>query len=268
MSRCKASRGDAAKAAGTKGQSHVGSTRKWRLPTTHRDRHETLQKGLGTVRGDNSRKDGTTVHTTWCRADSAHLVQFVHSVVRTVVLCTDMLCVYVVHVSRARAVIRFALLRFTSRTALGIHSFIHEPHAARTERARTTLHTRLDSRLLRNVCEHTLPLSSFALLCVVVVPPAVDVLVHGRRVLLLLCRWWDVTCSPLVPCTVYLARLPEQYERAAGGQFGATLTRRLRFSLSSPISPCFFLRDQKLSSGVLLLTFMTTHLFYASFADT
>ena len=118
------------------------------------------------------------------------------------------------------------------------------------------------------MCEHTLPLSSFALLCVVVVPPAVDVLVHGRRVLFLLCRWWDVTCSPLVPCTVYLARLPEQYERAAGGQFGATLTRRLRFSLSSPISPCFYLRDQKLSSGILLLTFMTTHLFYVSFADT
>ena len=64
----------------------------------------------------NSRKEDTTVHTTWCRADSAHFVQFVHSVVRTAVLCTDMLSVYVVHVSRARAVLRFALLRFASRT--------------------------------------------------------------------------------------------------------------------------------------------------------
>ena len=35
-----------------------------------------------TARRD-SRKDGTTVHTAWCRADSAHLVPFVHSVVRT-----------------------------------------------------------------------------------------------------------------------------------------------------------------------------------------
>ena len=33
------------------------------------------------------------------------------------------------------------------------------------------------------VCKHTVPLSSSALRCVVVVPPAVDVLVHGRRVL-------------------------------------------------------------------------------------
>ena len=51
-------------------------------------------------------------------------MQFVHSVVRTAVLCTDMLFENVVHVSRARAVLRFALLRFASRTALGIHSFI------------------------------------------------------------------------------------------------------------------------------------------------
>ena len=68
-----------------------------------------------------ARKDGTTVHTTWCRADSAHLEQFVHSVVRTVVSCTDMLCVYVVHVSRTRAVLRFALLRSASRTALATY---------------------------------------------------------------------------------------------------------------------------------------------------
>ena len=68
-----------------------------------------------------ARKDGTTVHTTWCRADSAHLVQIVHSVVRTVELCTDMLCVFVVHVSRARAVLRFALLRFASRAAPGTY---------------------------------------------------------------------------------------------------------------------------------------------------
>ena len=69
----------------------------------------------------NSRKDGTTVHPTWCRADSAHFVQFVHSDVRTAVLCTDMWFVYVVHVSRKRAVLRFALLRFASRTALGTY---------------------------------------------------------------------------------------------------------------------------------------------------
>ena len=68
-----------------------------------------------------ARKEGTTVHTTWRRADSAHFVQFVHSVVRTALLCTDMLSVYVVHVSRSRAVLRFALLRFASRTALGTH---------------------------------------------------------------------------------------------------------------------------------------------------
>ena len=43
---------------------------------------------------------------------------------RTVVLC---LCV--VHVSRTRAVLRFALLRFASRTALGVPSFIHS-HAS------------------------------------------------------------------------------------------------------------------------------------------
>ena len=62
-----------------------------------------------------AKKDGTTVHTTWCRAHSAHLAQNVPSVV----LCTDMLCACVVHVSRARAVLGFALLRFASRTALG-----------------------------------------------------------------------------------------------------------------------------------------------------
>ena len=45
--------------------------------------------------------------------------------VRTVVLRTVVLCLCVVHVSRARAVLRFALLHFASRTALGIHSFIH-----------------------------------------------------------------------------------------------------------------------------------------------
>ena len=44
--------------------------------------------------------------------------------VRTVVLRTVVLCLCVVQVSRARAVLRFALLRFASRTALGIHSFM------------------------------------------------------------------------------------------------------------------------------------------------
>ena len=48
-----------------------------------------------------------------------------HSAVNTVPtscsLRTVVLCLCVVHVSRARAVLRFALLRFASRTALGIH---------------------------------------------------------------------------------------------------------------------------------------------------
>ena len=75
------------------------------------------------------------------------------------------------------------------------HSFIHS-FKCRTQHVRrvhaqcgtsscTHGYAAVSSKL---VCEHTLPLSSFALLCVVVVPPAVDVLVHGRRVLFLLCR--------------------------------------------------------------------------------
>ena len=49
----------------------------------------------------------------------------VHCGVSTEVQCTAALCACVVHVSRARAVLRFALLRYASRTAVGIHSFIH-----------------------------------------------------------------------------------------------------------------------------------------------
>ena len=119
--------------------------------------------------------------------------------------CGVCVCVFVVHLSRACAVLRSALRRFATRTALTIHSFIHsvirsfghsvirslshsviqslslsvtqsighsvihEPHAARTERARTmwreTLHTRLNSRLLQNVACARLPLppASFVL---------------------------------------------------------------------------------------------------------
>ena len=88
--------------------------------------HQLYKKGLPLRRVGGrwkveARKDGTTVHTTRCRAHSAHLAQIVHSVVPTAVLCTDMLCACVVHVSRARAVLRFALLRFASRTALGAY---------------------------------------------------------------------------------------------------------------------------------------------------
>ena len=86
----------------------------------------------GQMTRGHSRKDGTTVHTTWCRADSAQLVQFVHSVVRTVVLCTDMLCVYVVQVSRARAVLplRVAALRVAHCAFISFHSISFIQHAS------------------------------------------------------------------------------------------------------------------------------------------
>ena len=70
---------------------------------------------------------GKVVGGRWRREETARLCT-THSAVntvptscsvRTVVLHTVVLCLCVVHVSRARAVLRFALLRFASRTALG-----------------------------------------------------------------------------------------------------------------------------------------------------
>ena len=109
------------------------------------------------------------------------------------------------------------------------------------------------------MCKHTLPLSSSALRCVVVVPPAVDVLVHGRRVLFSSLSFVRRDVFPFRSVVVLLgplgtvspgesldfpAQLPEQCERAAGrhlgGYLGARLTRRLWFSLSRSISQCFF----------------------------
>ena len=60
----------------------------------------------------------------WRREETARLCT-THSAVNTVPtscsLRTVVLCLCVVHVSRARAVLRFALLRFASRTALGTY---------------------------------------------------------------------------------------------------------------------------------------------------